>query len=339
MSPEAYEAYLKGYYFQQKRTRADTLRAMEYFYEVIRLEPDHPLGYSGLADEYSCVPTHSWSIAESELWPSVPREMIGRARENALKAVELDPRSGPARNSIALVRLFGDWDWPGAEVEFRKALELTPANAWAHSAYAFGLAFHRRFDEALVHGKQAHALDPLRVEYTMGLASLYAWIGDREEAYRWWKKAEEIDPTYPGLQQPVVSLFCGTDRHEEAIASLESANAKYPEDPLVLAETAYCNAVAGDEARARDLLDQTEGLAETMYISPVSRALVHVGLGEHDRAFEALEQGIHNRDFLMLYLGVNPIWDPLRDDPRFAQLLDRVGLPQDAPEQTDARSI
>ena len=103
ISPAAYEAYLKGYYFQMKRTREDTNRAVRYFTKVIELEPDHPLGYSGLADEYSCAPTHSWSIVGSELWPSVPREMIARARSNAQRALELDPASGPAHNSIALV--------------------------------------------------------------------------------------------------------------------------------------------------------------------------------------------------------------------------------------------
>ncbi len=328
MSPEAYEAYLKGYYFQLKRTREDTLRAMRYFHEVIRLEPDHPLGYSGLADEYSCVPTHSWSIAESELWPSVPREMIARARENAQKAVELDPTSGPAHNSVALVRTFGDWDWPGAEAEFRKALELSPGRAWAHSTYAYFLAFQGRFDEAMAHSDEALALDPLNVDAAMEVAALHAWTGDPEEAYRWWKKAEEIDPTYPPLHQAVITGFCGTARHAEALDALQAASAKYPEDPLVLAEIAYCHAVGGDAARARELLAQVEALAGSMYVSPVSRAMVHVGLGEDDLAFEALEQGLHERDFQLLYLGVDSTWDPIRDDPRFAVLLDRIGLPR-----------
>ncbi|MCH7708022.1 MAG: hypothetical protein IH884_06000 [Myxococcales bacterium] len=327
ISPDAYEAYLKGIYFQGKRTREDTLRAMHYFHEVIRLEPDHPLGYSGLADEYSCAPTHSWSIAESELWPSVPREMVARARENAQRALELDPKSGPAHNSIALVRAFGDWDWPGAEAEFKKALELSPGRAWAHSSYAIFLAFLHRFDEALLNMERARGLDPLRVETTMDLAALHAWTNDSEEAYRWWKLAEEINPDYPGLHQAVVTGFCGTARHAEALATLEGANEKYPDDPLVLSEIAYCNAIAGDGPRARELLAEIEGLAATMYVSPVSRAMVLVGLGEHDRAFEALEEGVRQRDFLMLFLSIDAPWAPLRDDPRFTELLDRVGLP------------
>jgi len=310
ISPAAYEAYLKGYYFQMKRTRDDTDRAVRYFTKVIELEPDHPLGYSGLADEYSCAPTHSWSIANSELWPSVPREMIARARSNAQRALELDPTSGPAHNSIALVHLFGGWDWLAAETEFLKAIELGPGRAWAHSTYAYFLAFQRRFDKAIVHLERARALDPLRVETTMDMAALQVWIGNRDEAYRLWKEAE-----------------CGTERHAEALAVLEGASAKYPEDPLIMGETAYCHAVAGDAPRAHELLAAIDVLAADLYVSPVSRAMVHVGLGDHDRAFEELKRGIRERDFLLPYIGVDVTWDPLRGDPRFSELLDHIGLP------------
>ncbi len=328
MSAEAYEAYLKGYYFVNKRTRADTLRALRYFLEVIRLEPDHPLGYSGLADEYSCAPTHSWSIADSEIWPSVPSEMIARARENAEKAVKLDPLSGAAHNSLALVSTFGDWDFEAAEGEFRRALELTPGNAWANYAYHYLLAFQRRFDESRVYMDKTLALDPLRPEYGMALAELYLWMGDPERSYAAWKEAEEIDPTYPGLHQSVIPWFCGTERHDEALAALLGASDRYPDDPLRLAEVAYCRATAGESDRARELLKQVESLSDTMYVSPVARAMVHMGLGERDLALKALEQGIRERDFRAIYLGIDATWDPLRADPRFIKMLERMGLPQ-----------
>ena len=125
----------------------------------------------------------------------------------------------------------------------------------------------------------------------------------------------------------MVTGFCGTERHAEALATLEGANAKYPDDPLVLSEFAYCNAIAGDVPRARALLAEIEGLDGSMYVSPVSRAMVHVGLGEHDRALELLDDAMHEREPLLLFLGLDSLWDPLRDDPRFAELLDRIGLP------------
>ena len=328
MSPDAYEAYLKGIYFQMKRTREDTIRALQYFNEVIRLEPDHALGYAGLADEYSCAPTHAWSIAESELWPSVPAEMIARARKNAQRALELEPTSGVAHTSVALVRTFGDWDWAGAETEFKKALDLTPSNHWTHYAYFYLLAFQKRFDEARKHVEQARALDPIRLDYTMALAALNTWTDRPEEAYHWWKKAEEIDKTYPGLHQAVISGFCGTERHDEAIASLIGANTKYPEDPLILAETAYCYAVAGDADRARELLAELEVFRQTAYVSPASSAMIFVGLGENEAAIDALEEGIRERAFLTPFLAIDKTWDPLRSNPRFAKLIDRVGLPQ-----------
>ncbi len=328
ISPAAYEAYLKGYYFQMKRTREDTERAVRYFMKVIELEPDHPLGYSGLADEYSCAPTHSWSLASSELWPSVPREMTARARSNAQRALVLDPTSGPAHNSIALVHMFGNWDWSAAEAAFLRSIELSPSRAWAHSSYAYFLAFQRRFDEAIVHLERARALDPLRVETTMDMAALQVWIGNRDEAYRLWQEAEEIMPGYAGLHQAVVTGFCGTERHAEALAVLEGANATFPEDPLIIGETAYCHAVAGGAPRAHELLAELDGLAGALYVSPVSRAMVHVGLGDHDRAFEELKRGIRERAFLLPYIGVDRTWDPLRADPRFSELLDHIGLPQ-----------
>lgn len=328
MSPEAYEAYLKGFYFQMKRTREDTIRALQYFNEVVRLEPEHALGYSGLADEYSCAPTHAWSIAESELWPSVPTEMVGRARENAQRALELDPTSSAAHTSVALVRTFGDWDWAGAEMEFRRALELAPSNHWAHYAYFYLLAFQGRFDEAREHVELARALDPIRLDYTMALAALNSWTDRPEDAYHWWKKADEIDPTYPGLHQAVISGFCGTERHEEAIAALTGANTKYPEDPLILAETGYCYAVSGDRARARALLAELDAMQKTAYVSPVSSAMIHVGLGEHEAAIDALEQGIRERAFLSPWLAIDNTWDPLRANPRFIKLIERIGLTQ-----------
>ncbi len=328
MSPEAYEAYLKGFYFQMKRTREDTLRALKYFHEVIRLEPEHALGYSGLADEYSCAPTHAWSITESELWPSVPTELVARARENAYRAVELDPESSAAHTSVALVRTFGEWDWPGAEREFERALELAPSNPWAHYAYFYLLSFQKRYDEARQHAEKAIGLDPIRLDYHMALAALNTWTDRPDDAYDWWKKAEEIDPTYPGLHQAVISGFCATERHDEALAALLGANKKYPEDPLVLAETAYCYALAGSPARAREVLAELDVMQETSYVSPVSRAQIYVGLGETDNAIDELERGLRERDFLTPWLAIDKIWDPLRGSARFAKLIDRIGLPQ-----------
>ncbi len=328
MSAEAYEAYLKANYFVYKRTRPATLLALRYYEEVIRLEPDHPLGYSGLADEYSCAPTHSWSLPDSALWPSVPSEMIARARKNAEKAVELDPLSGPAHNSLALISMYGDWDFETAEAEFRRALELGPGNPWAHYAYHYLLALQLRFDESLVHLEKTLALDPLRPEYGMALAEFYLWTDDPERSFTAWKEAEEIDPSYPGLHQAVIREFCGTERHDESLAALAGANREFPDDPLVLAEMAYCHALAGEDDRARELLTQAESLSEIMYVSPVSRAMVQLSLGEHDLALNSLEQGIRDRDFRVIYLGIDTTWDPLRESPRFIELLERLGLPQ-----------
>lgn len=326
--PEAHEAYLKGYYFQMKRTRADTLKAVSYFREAIALDPSSPLGHTGLADEYSCAPTHSWGIPSSELWPSVPREMMARAREHATKAIELDPRSAAGHNSIALVRTYGDWDWPGADAAFQRTLEIAPGREWGHATYGLFLAYMRRFDEALEHLETARAIDPLRVEYTMWLASLHLWRGEHERAMARWHEAMEIDPSYPGLLQSILTSRCGTDEHARAMAALQAGSSRFPSDPIVMGELAYCHAVSGDAARARELLRDIRARSGVTYVSSVSLALVHVGLGETEAAFEALEEAYRDRDSQLMTLGLDPTWEPLRDDSRYDELIDRIGLPR-----------
>lgn len=162
----------------------------------------------------------------------------------------------------------------------------------------------------------------------MALAELRALMGDKAESYRLWKKSEEIDTTYPGLHQGVITSFCATEHHDEALSALENANQKFPDDPLVLGEVAYCYAVAGNQTRARELLAKVDLMSQEMYVSHVSRAMVWVGLGEHDLALKALRQGIRERDFLSPYIGIASVWDPLREDPRFEELVDRLGLPR-----------
>ncbi len=137
-----------------------------------------------------------------------------------------------------------------------------------------------------------------------------------------------LDPTYPGLHQSVITGFCGTEHHDEALAALLGASQKLPDDPLRLAELAYCRALADQSDQARELLKQVESLSSKMYVSPIARAMVLTGLGEHDLALKALEQGIRERDFRAIYLGIDSTWDPLRENPRFLKLLERVGLPQ-----------
>ncbi len=254
--------------------------------------------------------------------------MMARAREHATKALALDPRSPQGHQSIALVRAYGDWDWPGAEAAFKRTLEISPGRAWAQATYGLFLAQMQRFDEALDHLETARALDPLSVETLMWLASLHVWRGERDQAIARWREAEEIEPGYPELLQSMLTSLCGTDQHDQAIAAIELGMHRFSNDPIVMGELAYCRAVAGDDVSARDLLRDMQAQAGVMYVSPASRALVHVGLGETDAAFDALEQAFSDRDSQLLTLGLDPTWEPLRGDPRYTDLIDRIGLPR-----------
>ncbi len=328
--PAAHEAYLKGYFFQMKRTRADTIRAVAYFKEAIALDPTSPLGHAGLADEYSCAPTHSWGIPDSEHWESVPRKMIGLARTHAQQALDLDPDSPAGHNSMALVHTFGDWDWRRAEAAYRRTLQLAPGREWAHQTYGLFLATQGRLDDALEHMEIARRIDPLRPDTIMWLASLHMWRDEPEAALSRWQEANEIDPFYPGLQQTVLAGHCGTDLHGPAFEAIEGGMQRYPKDPMVMGDLAYCLAVSGDGARAREVLAAMRDQSPIMYVSPVSQALVHVGLGEIDAAFQLLERGFRDREPQLLYLQLSPTWEPLRGDPRFDALVARIGLPPGA---------
>jgi TolB-like protein/class 3 adenylate cyclase len=332
--PEAHEAYLKGYYFQMKRTRPDTLRAVSYFQEAIALDPASPLAYAALADEYSCAPTHSWGLPDSDLWPSVPLEMLGRARENALLALALDPKSPGGHNSLAIVRTFADWDWEGAEAAHRRTLEISPSREWNHATYGIFLGFMQRLDESLHHLETARSIDPLRIDTLMWLASVHLFRGETERAKLRWREAMELDPSYPGLLQSVLSSFCGTPDHQEALAAIQRGMETYPNDPLVMGELAYCHAVSGDTEPARRLLAEMQALSDVTYISPVSRAAVHVALGETDAAFDALERAFEDHDPQLLYLGLSPVWRRVADDPRHVDLMQRIRLPRGAAPTT-----
>ncbi len=252
---------------------------------------------------------------------------MAKARGNALRALEIDDSLAEAHNSLGLVKIFNEWDWAGAEQAFLRAIELDPSYAWGHQAYALLLAFTGRLDQALVEMQRAHELDPLSPLVTVSLAEVHGWRGEQEQALLFWEQALELDAAYPRLHQSLVGGFCRRGLAEQAIASLESATQGAPDDPLLIADLAYCNAVLGQTLRARELFDRLHEMTELTYVSPMSLAMVHVGLGEMDAAFAELDRAYEQRAFFLVFVGVDTPFEPLRDDPRFAELLERVGLP------------
>ena len=324
VNPESHEAYLKGLYFAHKETAEAGRKAVDYFEQAIRLDPDNALPYSGLADAFSCTPTHAW-ISDGSSWPHLPEKVIAKARFNAQKALELDPTLAVAHNSMGLVEAFGEWEWSRGEESIKRAIELDPSSWWAHYMHGVVLAITGRLDEGLVEMERAVALDPLASSTIVYLGEMYAWKGEHEKAVAQWKKAQEIAPGYPRLHQSLGVSLCKTDT--TTLYALEQARALAPDDPLILADLAYCYAKSERLDEARSLLSQLEEQARRSYVSPMSFALIHVGLGQVEEAFTWLERAYETRAFLLPFIGVDLTYAPLRSDPRFADLLRRMGLP------------
>jgi TolB-like protein/class 3 adenylate cyclase/Flp pilus assembly protein TadD len=326
VTPEAHEAYLKGRYFQHKETAEGGRKAVQYFERSIRLDPDYALAYSGLADTLSCTPTHAWSSDGSSFFPAEPEQVITKAKINALKALELDDTLAEAHLSVGLVEAFGEWDWESAEANMRHAIELDRSYWWAYQAHGLVLSIMGRLDDALTQVQTAVAHAPMDSRPIIALAELYAWRGEPQKAIAEWEKAQEIDPMYPRLHQTLALTFCREGMPEKTVEPLEQATVLFPDDPLLMADLAYCYATSGRRDDAEGLLNELEELSERSYVSPVSFALVHVGLGRVDETFEWLEKAYAERAFGLPMIGLDSPYKPLRSDPRFADLLRRMGL-------------
>jgi TolB-like protein/class 3 adenylate cyclase/Tfp pilus assembly protein PilF len=337
VDPEVQEAYLKGRYFLHKETPATARKAVQYFEKAIRLDPDYALAYSGLADTLSCTPAHAWTSDGSADYPHDPEAVLEKARSNALKALELDDTLAEAHNSMALVQAFGEWDWATGEENFKRALELDPSYWWPHYGYGLLLSITGRHDQGLMQRKRAIAIEPLHSPTIVALGEMYARKGDYEKATAQWEMAQEIDPVYPRLHQSLGPSFCREGMPERTIDSLERAVDLSPDDPLIVADLGYCYATSGREDEARVLLAQLEAQSERGYVSPMGFALIHVGLEELDETFEWLEKAYETRAFLLPFIGLDLTYEPLRSDPRFADLLRRMNIPP--PELANAGPV
>jgi tetratricopeptide (TPR) repeat protein len=226
-----------------------------------------------------------------------------------------------------MVLMNADWDWSGAERSLRRALELNPGYVRARLDYAELLAYQGRLDESMSEFQLAEQLDPFWVSsVTLDRGSIHALQGESEQALSVWERALELAPDYYRTHLHIGNHLCGTGAYQEGIASLERARALSPGDPHIVADIGYCHAISGRPDEARKRLRELEEQSEVRYVSPVAQALIRVGLGEKDEALEALERAYQVRAVLLTSIRMDPRYRPLRSDPRFADLLRRIGL-------------
>jgi eukaryotic-like serine/threonine-protein kinase len=311
---EAYQLYLKGRYWLDKRTPEGFSKAIEYFQQAIAKDPQYALAYSGLADCYSWFPLFAFVS---------PKEAYPKAKEAALKALEIDDTLAEAHTSLALVKIHQDWDWSGGEREFQRAIALNPDYAIAHMWYGWTLANTGRFEESIAEVKRALELDSLSLEINWFLGVVYLFARQYDQAIEQCLKTLELDPNHWQAHTFLGWAYIQKSVYKEGIAELEKAVAISPTN-VSLAYLGYGYALAGRRLETQKVLDQLKEISKEKYVSAFHRAIICSGLGEKDQALEWLERA-YEEHFIIGIRG-NPGFDPLRSDPRFQDLLRRMNF-------------
>jgi serine/threonine protein kinase len=313
-SKEAYQLYLKGRYWLEKRTPEGLNKAIEYFQQAIANDPQYALAYSGLADCHSFVSVFA-SVSPKEAYP--------KAKEAALKALEIDDTLAEAHTSLGLVKANQDWDWSGGERELQRAIALNPNYAIAHMWYGWTLANRGRVEESIAELKRALDLDSLSLNINWLLGSAFYFARQYDQAIEQYRKTLDLDPNFFAPRSFLGWAYIQKFMYKEGIAEFEKAVAITTSN-LSLTCLGYGYAAAGKRPEAQKVLDQLNELSKQRYVPPFHRAIICVGLGEKDKAFEWLEKAYD--EHFILGVKMNPIFDPLRSDPRFADLLRRMNL-------------
>jgi serine/threonine protein kinase len=314
---DAYNAYLKGRYYWNRRHAGGFQKAMQSFQEAIDKDPEFALPFSGLAD--------SWNILA--FYGYVPPTVgFPKAKAAAQKALALDDGLAEAHTSLAWATTFFDWDWRTGEGEFLRALQLNPDYGTAHLWYAFFLSAMGRSNEGREELRRALHAEPLSM-MTNAAASFFMYLHrdfDRgiEEAQR----ALELDASFGAAHAFLANNYAMKGRFDEALQACRTASDLLEHLPNIEAWAGYCHAKAGNEAKAVEILAHLSDPTAPRYVSPYHLAMISLGLGRRDDAIEWLNRAYENRDNWMVYLNIDPMFDELRSDPRYSTLLMKIGL-------------
>jgi len=322
VDPESYNLYLLGRHYLNRRLdlEPDLIQAIGYFNQALEVDSNYAPAYAGLAHAYAFL--GHWHIhAPEEAWPKM--------RMAAERAVALDDDLSYAHASLAIAKTFYDWDWAGAEGEFKRALDINPNYADAHVEYSEFLSYMKRHDEAIAQAKKAVELDPRNLSMQLRLAWAFGRARRYEEGIQQAEIILDSNPDYDLAHYWLSVTYGAQGKFEEAIASMRTAMALMLEDDLG-DEIGYLGNFLGRLGRAEEARKQLEKLDELSangrYISPYVRSLVYVGIDDKEHALALLEEAYEKRDGWMPMVNFYPFFDPLRDDPRFQDLLRRMNL-------------
>jgi tetratricopeptide (TPR) repeat protein len=319
VNPEAYESYLKGRYFWNKRTASGLKTALAYFNQSIEQDPKFARAYSGLSDTYSLLGDWQFAVMSS-------KEALPKAKAAAIQALGLDSTLGEAHNSLAFCLDGFDWDFDSAGKEFLRAIELNSGYATAHHWYAWHLSLLARYDEAIAEMKKAESVDPLSLIISSDLAELLLIARSYDESILQSRRTLEMDPDFGLAHNQLGQAYLEQHRNDEAVAELQRAVQLSGASPTCITNLARAYAASGRRREALDLLDNLKRRANPSYSYAAEIAMIYASFGERDEAMSWLEKGFDERFNPGVLL--RPGFGSLRSDPRFQDLVRRVGLPQ-----------
>ena len=316
-NPNAYEAYLRARFFWNKRTGEGLQKSITYFEEAVRLDPQFALAYAGLAESYVLL-----NLYGSEH----RRDAFPRAREAALKALSLNNTIAPAHTALAMVQLEYEYDWRAAEESYRKALELNPNYSTGYHWYSEYLAFLGRFDESVKQIERAYDLDPESLVINTARGYPYMRAGRCDTAIEYFQKALEMERSFPLAHFYLGKCYVEKAQFDDAIREHTAAIGDTGDSAIFMAALGYAYAASGKMAEARAVLKSLKDTSKHKYVSPYSFATVYAGLGEIDEAFKWLGQAYEDRDYQLPTIKDDIHFGRMRKDPRFDELLRRIGL-------------
>ena len=317
-NPGAYQLYLKGRYFAEKFTKDDVNKGIEYFHQAIDMDPNYALAYEGLSYAY---------FTSADLFLS-PLESMPKADEAARKALQLDDTLAEAHTDMAIVHFWYGYDWSAAEKEFKRAIELKPNYAHAHEYYGWDLISVGQTEKGINESKRALELDPLSTEVSSTHGANFYYGRQYGPAIGQLRKTLEMDPNSWFARMFLGLSYEASGDLPRAIAECQKAREIETTIPWPSAELAHAYAASGRKSEAEEILKQFKDRSRQSYVPAYNFAEIYIGLGDKEQALASLEKAYADRSMLMTFIKVDPQFDSLRSDPRFKDLLRRVGLPQ-----------
>jgi len=318
---DAYRAYIQGRYYWGKQTTPALEQAIQQYQEALRYDPNYALPYAGLAEAYALLGSHYDSTGLT------PSDAMSKAKATAVKSIEMNDAVAETHTALGAIMERYDWDWPGAEKEFKRAIELNPNDAETHRIYSSYLLGLDRFDEAILEVRRAQQLDPLSLFTSVNVGWTFYFVRQYDRAVEQCQQALELDANSDGAHACLGQSYRAKGMREQAISESERAVALSGGAPPRVVGLAWAYAEFGKRAEANKLLEELRERARHGYVSPYHFAMIYAALGDQQQALAALDQGYAERDRYLTWLRVDDAFDPLHKDPHFQDLLRRIGFP------------